>query len=120
MKVLVDGAMPDRVTRPNAWGIPVSRRTRAGSDEDLLRSAAQDGFRAVVVLGREMASLPAIRALVGEVKIALVLTAADNPLTAAAYLEAHLGRMNTLEPGMLYVLRADGIRPLELGASDQG
>ena len=83
VRLLYDAVLPQSLSHEAPAGVEFVRWDGADvSDTELARAAAEKGFRAVVLLGRDALEQPELRDVAGEVGVALVAAATDSPFEA--------------------------------------
>lgn len=94
MRLLVDALFPDSVESEAPPGTEFVRWSGGGArDEDLVRSAAHDGYRGVVLFDRKSLQQPGLRELSAELGVALIAVEADDPVDAKDRLFHNLDRL---------------------------
>lgn len=114
MRLLVDALFPSSIESEAPPGTSLVRWAGAdAADEDLVRSAAHDGYRGVVVLDRRSLQQPGLRELALELGVALVAIEAEDPVEAKDRLFRNIGglRRELQSSGIVLVL-SDEVRPV--------
>jgi hypothetical protein len=92
MRVLADATFPASIALPTAAGVEVVRYDGAAIDDaQLLRYAAEAGFAAVLLLGRDSIADGSIVEEARGLAITIIVTVSENPLEAAAQVRPRLG-----------------------------
>ncbi len=101
MRVLLDQAFPTMVAQVSRREFELVRWQGLGlSDLEVLKSASQDGFDAVALLGRASLARPEVISTAIEQLLAVIVTANVSPVEAVLALGVHAATIQQrLKPG---------------------
>ena len=114
MRLLVDSVLPETIITDAPAGVTLLRFAGSDvSDEDLVRTAAREDYRAVFFFDRNSLSQPGLRELAQEVGVGLVAVQADDPIEAKERLLANFDHLRKAlaESSIVLVLAAEA-RPI--------
>lgn len=114
MRLLIDAVLPESTASEAPAGVTIVRFSESGvSDEELLRIAARDGYRAAVLFDRSSLSQPGLRQLARELGVGLVAVQADDPVEAKERLLLNLDHLRqALASASVVLVLASEARPL--------
>ena len=113
MRLLYDAVLHQSLSYEAPAGVEFVRWEGADvSDTDLARAAADQGFRAVVLLGRNALEQSDLREVAREAGVALVAVATDNPVDAKRNILKNLDSVRReLADHQCLLVFAAGVRP---------
>ena len=113
MRLLFDAALPPSLSYEAPEDVELLRwKGGAVSDAELVRAAAEQGCRGVILLGRDSLAPHGLRAVARELGVALIATSTHDPIQAKHYLLKNLSalRRSLADHDSLLVLAAE-VRP---------
>jgi len=114
MRLLYDAVLPQSLCLEAPAGFELQRWDgNAVSDQKLVEIAAERGYRALILLGRDSLEQPDLRKVAEQAGVALITVVTEHPLEAKQRVLKHLGtiREKMADHNCLIILSAE-VRPV--------